>query len=533
VHKKLEFIDCPRLKPGSQDRASQINLRSLEAEKLGLSSSLEFQEAISSNQRSWDILKGISYFGEQAFKANRIHSAVIKTENISSYETGTQESLQICSTGGSLVAPMSLEMSMLEESLLMEGMLGENQYPVASHPPILTGGVGVKNLPPKPGKKLIVKSNDTTKEQVCSLNDIEWNLNEFEPNNELIQENIQILGVDPFPGLKLEELTQASNQAINTETTFQVQELNLPVVQVTGEVQPTIIYMTASDPVVDQWSANSLFPDLQNQDEDLTAHNPLEVTGQVQVKPEEVENIDATSFAKPGEMDLLATLMNDEIGADSEEFKKFVEVEPNVPESTIDFGALYGPSTSTASASFEVKDEPMEVVTFVPEEVNETPVKRGRGRPRVPRTQPEAPRRPRGRPPTAATFANIQDYESSSNMSSEELQDVRYRRMRDLNNAASKRCRVNRKRKTEAQETEEILEAARNIELKNTVKDLESQVAQFKTAIFDLIKKRKIEKTLEATSTSVSGASTSTGSSATSGTSQPEMAVMSFDLDMF
>ena len=67
-------------------------------------------------------------------------------------------------------------------------------------------------------------------------------------------------------------------------------------------------------------------------------------------------------------------------------------VEPNEPESTIDFGALYGPSTSTASASFEVKDEPMEVVTFVPEEVNETPVKRGRGRPRVPRTQPEAPR---------------------------------------------------------------------------------------------------------------------------------------------
>merc|ERR1712223_1945763 len=429
---------------------------------------------------------------------------------------------------------------MLEESLLMEGMLGENQYPVASHhpvashPPILTGGVGVKNLPPKPGKKLIVKSNDTTKEQVCSLNDIEWNLNDFEPNNELIQENIQILGVDPFPGLKLEELTQASNQAINTENTFQVQELNLPVVQVTGEVQPTIIYMTASDPVNDQWSSNSLFPELQNQDEDLTAHNPLEVTGQVQVMPEEVENIDATSFVKPGEkLDLLAALMDDTIGVDSAEWLNIVKVEPNEPESTIDFGALYGPSTSTASTSFEVKDEPMEVVTFVPEEVNETPVKRGRGRPRVPRTQPEAPRRPRGRPPTAATFANIQDYESSSNMSSEELQDVRYRRMRDLNNAASKRCRVNRKRKTEAQETEEILEAARNIELKNTVKDLESQVTQFKTAIFDLIKKRKIEKTLEATSTSVSGASTSTGSSATSGTSQPEMAVMSFDLDMF
>merc|ERR1712228_379840 len=104
------------------------------------------------------------------------------------------------------------------------------------------------------------------------------------------------------------------------------------------------------------------------------------------------------------------------------------------------------------------------------------------------------PRRPRGRPPTAAAFANVQDYESSSNMSSEELQDVRYRRMRDLNNAASKRCRVNRKRKSEMQEEEQVLEAARNMELKIKVQDLGSQVAKFKTAIFDLIKKRKIEK---------------------------------------
>ena len=104
-------------------------------------------------------------------------------------------------------------------------------------------------------------------------------------------------------------------------------------------------------------------------------------------------------------------------------------------------------------------------------------------------------------------------------MSSEELQDVRYRRMRDLNNAASKRCRVNRKRKSEIQEEEQVLEAARNMELKIKVQDLESQVAKFKTAIFDLIKKRKIEKTLEATSVSAS-------------TSQPEPAVMSFDLDM-
>ena len=75
---------------------------------------------------------------------------------------------------------MSLEMSMWEDLQSLEGIMGETR-PV-SLPPTLTGGV--KDLPPKPGKKLIAKSNDTTKEQVCSLNDIEWNLNEFEPNNE-------------------------------------------------------------------------------------------------------------------------------------------------------------------------------------------------------------------------------------------------------------------------------------------------------------------------------------------------------------
>jgi len=422
-------------------------------------------------------------------------------------------------------------------SLPMEGM-GETPYPV-SHPMIPIGGV--KDLPPKPGKKLIAKSNDTTREQVYSLNDNEWNLKEYEQNNELIQENFQISEEDclPFSELKLEEITQASTQAINTENTV-VQEFNLPVVhQIAEEGQPiqSVIIMTVNnsvnDPVNAHWSSNSLFPELQNQEEDLTAHNPQEVMGQVQIMPKEADTIDENRFAESDEtgMDLLETIMNDSIGVDSEEFQNFVKVE-NEPESTIDLGDLYGPSTSTASASFEVKNEPMEVVTFVPEEANEQPVKRGRGRPRVPRTQPEAPRRPRGRPPTAASFANIQDYESSSNMSSEELADVRYRRMRDLNNAASKRCRVNRKRKAELQDEAQVLEAAKNMELKSQVKELESQVARFKEAIFDLIKKRKIEKTLEATATITSvsaGASTSTGSSTTS---QPEPTVLSFDLDM-
>merc|ERR1712083_719934 len=65
---------------------------------------------------------------------------------------------------------------------------------------------------------------------------------------------------------------------------------------------------------------------------------------------------------------------------------------------------------------------------------------------------------------------------------------------RELNNAASKRCRINRKRKFEDMEEEQTLQAARNIELKNKVAELESQVSKFKTAIFDMIKRRKTEQ---------------------------------------
>merc|ERR1711874_714161 len=106
--------------------------------------------------------------------------------------------------------------------------------------------------------------------------------------------------------------------------------------------------------------------------------------------------------------------------------------------------------------------------------------------------------RPRGRPATAPEYAQIEVYESSSSMSGDELQDVRYRRMRDLNNAASKRCRNNRKRKFKDKEDEAMLIDAKNMELKNTVEDLESQVKKFKSALCDLIIKNKtqnVEKT--------------------------------------
>jgi hypothetical protein len=229
-------------------------------------------------------------------------------------------------------------------------------------------------------------------------------------------------------------------------------------------------------------------------------------------------------------MDLLATVLNDEIDVNSEEFQNFIalENEPDTEMSTINYEDIMGtPSTSgmgspVSGFSVEIKEEPMEATGVFMSK----PVKKGRGRPRVPRTAVvEPPRRPRGRPPTAQMVADVDSYDrdSSSAMSSSEQKEHRYQRMRQLNNAASKRCRINRKRKQETQEDEQILLTARNMELKGKVADLESQVAKFKTAIFDMIKKRKTEQ-VETSSEQVQS---------TASNPQNDSSILSFDLEFF
>merc|ERR1712083_681426 len=109
-------------------------------------------------------------------------------------------------------------------------------------------------------------------------------------------------------------------------------------------------------------------------------------------------------------------------------------------------------------------------------------------------------------PATAKEYVDIPLVESSSSMSSDELEELKYRRMRDLNNAASKRCRNNRKRKFQNEEGEVTLLAAKNMELQGIVGDLESQIKKFKSAL-DLIinknKKQQVEKTSTMTNSSL------------------------------
>ena len=246
------------------------------------------------------------------------------------------------------------------------------------------------------------------------------------------------------------------------------------------------------------WSGDSLF------DEDMIAVNPYDVHGEeatdeVPEGPIEVADDD---------MDLLKFVLDETIQPDNPDFIEFTKTENNENEdlSTIDLGELIGPSTSSAEP--EVKIEPIDVED--PDWTSEPlPKKRGRGRPRLPRPYPEPAkyvktvqnsspkltkllfRRPRGRPPTASTVAIIHEYENSSAMSEEDQKLVKYRRMRDLNNAASKRCRVNRKLKFDRQEHELTNLQTRNLKLKNEVESLEERVAKAKKIIFAMVAKKQ------------------------------------------
>ena len=86
---------------------------------------------------------------------------------------------------------------------------------------------------------------------------------------------------------------------------------------------------------------------------------------------------------------------------------------------------------------------------------------------------------------TSTTSASDSDLvscsESSvSGMTEDEISALKYRRMRDLNNEASKRCRENRKLRLGSAETDLRRQAERNLQLKAAVRALEARVARLK-----------------------------------------------------
>merc|ERR1712004_208070 len=65
-------------------------------------------------------------------------------------------------------------------------------------------------------------------------------------------------------------------------------------------------------------------------------------------------------------------------------------------------------------------------------------------------------------------------------MSEEELQGLKYRRMRELNNQASKACRAKRKNKQQAMEEELVVEQEKNLRLRQQLEMMEEKYAKLK-----------------------------------------------------
>merc|ERR1711988_67356 len=230
------------------------------------------------------------------------------------------------------------------------------------------------------------------------------------------------------------------------------------------------------------WSANSIFDEENSGLSSSPSHymmtiNPYEAEGLVSVSggissaiipeqaPEEQQQSDNANAD-----DLLKFVMDETIGADIETFNTHFNITED-QVSTINVDDLFNPQPSTSTVNnITIKTEVTEEFDgdedYVP-----VPAKRPRGRPRLPRREDTLPRRPRGRPATAPEYANVSEIDSEIEiMSGPQKKEAKYRRMRDLNNAASKRCRVNRKRKFE---------------------EMETQVDNFEKMIIDMIKTKK------------------------------------------
>merc|ERR1712107_40455 len=110
------------------------------------------------------------------------------------------------------------------------------------------------------------------------------------------------------------------------------------------------------------------------------------------------------------------------------------------------------PKTELASfiEKFKVEDEDIDDKTYVPmKQATPSPSKRKRGRPvdTTPREITQKLPRMRRKSTTTSESEFVYCSDSASGMTDDEVSALKYRRMRDLNNEASKRCRENRKSK--------------------------------------------------------------------------------------
>merc|ERR1712088_44980 len=174
------------------------------------------------------------------------------------------------------------------------------------------------------------------------------------------------------------------------------------------------------------WSANSIFDEENSGLSSSPSHymmtiNPYEAEGLVSVSggissaiipeqaPEEQQQSDNANAD-----DLLKFVMDETIGADIEDFNTHFNITEDQVATTINVDDLFEPQPSTSTANnITIKTEVVEgYVDVFDEDYVPVPAKRARGRPRLPRREVTPPRRPRGRPATAPTHANVSEIDS-------------------------------------------------------------------------------------------------------------------------
>jgi len=248
-----------------------------------------------------------------------------------------------------------------------------------------------------------------------------------------------------------------------------------------------------------------------------------------EVKQDKEKTMDENNVPAQDSPDLLAMAIDDEIGDDV-----FANLFDLSPLSTVNLEDIAIPVNNDSQPPMPPTNE--EVTQSQDEPLSApAPKRKGPGRPKKPRTP--KPTKPRGRPqkPLSESTATLTDHHNYSNAgastsdssSNEDVVIQRYRRMRNLNNVASQRCRLKRKEKMQAAFDVVIQEENRNKDLMIQVKVLEEQVRALKARFIDRVANpvTVVTATVKAPTTS---ANPETAKTTTNRASSP-----TFDLNQF
>jgi hypothetical protein len=362
------FIGSPsvyRHKPSS----SQTNLRSPKKLLLPL-----LPEEGETTSRRGTFVRSSSPITLKANPAFTIHSKDLLQGTISSYETSNLTQVQSpCSILGTQLQPMSLENVFFTgvesreaplEISSQEGQTNNIITPTDSMKARKATTTSSLAIAPS-GKRLMTKSENAITDFFENWNDIlDIDIDQSEAIAAPADDSHNFLpDLDLFPEIKME---------IDEDKIQEFVEVILPVVHVQEDLK--------KEEAVDHvWSQDSMLGSGFGTDP-MACYNPMEAEGIVN----EAVGLATEADEASNDLDLLNFVLDDTLHPDDPAFQEFIA---NDDLSTIDFGDIFGPSTSTAEIKIELPDDDDDV-----DYEEQPPAKRGRGRPRMPRTFPEPPR---------------------------------------------------------------------------------------------------------------------------------------------